>query len=189
MGPLLLQKYPADGQKSAQCFYQEMLPICLHGPIIAAEKCYRYHWMGPLLLLNNSSNEHACAQCFYEEKLPIPLNGLIVAFTNISDRHEWAQHFYQNMLPMPLDGPIIATEEYPGGHEWALCFSKDMLPMPLNGPHITAESSCQWMATNGPSVPTKKCSIEHILHQQQWVRTSILGAFLGRDNQTVHEYR
>ena len=50
-------KNAADGHEWAQYFYQEILPIRLHGPIIADEKCCRWPRMGPLFLLRNGSND------------------------------------------------------------------------------------------------------------------------------------
>ena len=56
MGPLSLMKNAADGHEWAQCFYQEMLPIRLHEPIVADEKCCQWPRMGPVFLPTNAAD-------------------------------------------------------------------------------------------------------------------------------------
>ena len=57
-------KNAANGHEWAQCFYQEMLPIWLHWPIITAEKYCQWPWMGPVLLPRNAADslawDHHC---------------------------------------------------------------------------------------------------------------------------------
>ena len=96
MGPLSLQKYPADGQEWAQCFYQEMLPIQLHGPIIADAKRCRWPRMGPV---------------FLKEVLPIRLHGPIIADEKRCRWPRMGPVFLKKVLPIRLHGPIIADEK------------------------------------------------------------------------------
>ena len=59
-----LLKNAANGHEWAQCFYQEMLLIWLHWPIITAEKYCQWPWMGPVLLPRNAADslawDHHC---------------------------------------------------------------------------------------------------------------------------------
>ena len=50
MGSLLLPKYLTDSHEWAQCFYKEMLPMPLHGPIVALEKYCQWPQMGSVFL-------------------------------------------------------------------------------------------------------------------------------------------
>ena len=90
MGPLLLMKNAADGHEWAQYFYQEVLPIRLHGPIIADEKCCRWPRMGPV---------------FLKEVLPITLHGPIIADEKCS---QW-----------PRMGPVFLPTNGSNDLEWA----------------------------------------------------------------------
>ena len=56
-------KNATDGHEWAQIVLEKMLPICLHGPIIAAE---RY------------ADGHKWAQCCYQDLLLMQLNGPII---------------------------------------------------------------------------------------------------------------
>ena len=109
MGPLSLQKYPADSYERAQCSYQQMLPIPLDTPIIAAEKCCQCLRMGPVFL-----------------GLPIPLDGPIIAAERYCRWSQMSQCFLtktcyrcqrmgplscENNLPMARKGPSVSFKK------------------------------------------------------------------------------
>ena len=86
-------KNAANGHEWAQCSYQQMLPIPLDTPIIAAEKCCQCLRMGPVFLGRIVANTFGWAHYCCRKILPMVTN--VPVFP------------YQNLLPMPENGPII----------------------------------------------------------------------------------
>ena len=63
-GPIIAVESIADGHEWDQCFYQEILPIPLNGPIVAAEEYCQWPRMGPVILPRNSADALGWAHYF-----------------------------------------------------------------------------------------------------------------------------
>jgi len=122
MGLLLLLKNTANGHEWALCFYKELLPMPLNGPL-SLPKMLLKRLHGPIIIpADNFTNSHEWALCFYDEILPLPLDGPIIVAEIATDGHEWPSVLARKAADTLGWALLLQLNNVTDGYKWAYCF-------------------------------------------------------------------
>ena len=122
MGLLLLLKNTANGHEWALCFYKELLPMPLNGPL-SLPKMLLKRLHGPIIIpADNFTDSHEWALCFYDEILPLPLDGPIIVAEIATDGHEWPSVLARKAADTLGWALLLQLNNVTDGYKWAYCF-------------------------------------------------------------------